>query len=368
MPSKSIVTLSLSGRFLINVEALNMVESTGNVVRHRRAPIVVHSGERYAVVYVPVASGETIAYHYQRLLTSIAESMGLSVTDMDRQGYYLKFSSNDIIQYWYKEVANVVNYNDPCDIEAELVNASVVADVGGFLYTDKLIKRTSRIRFSYLVPSFDAVISGAAVSYPQFHVRYAPPQAPSGHQSIYYVESSSALYTLSSVLVLSDIGKLEYCSEIKSESAHKKLRERTKEVIDKIENERVLRANAALRALIALIDGLSFGAKKSRYLPVWDVKSLVISVSYGPVEFTVSPASDKSYIKKTLPRAKMAQEKLGLKIKTFIYDGEGIGIPKIDGVEVEIYETHTDVLEKASSYAIELLQEKLKHKPEQEGD
>ncbi|MEM2502304.1 MAG: type I-A CRISPR-associated protein Cas7/Csa2 [Acidilobaceae archaeon] len=331
------ITLSLSGRFLVNVEALNMVESVGNVTRHRRAPIAMHSDGKYAVVYVPVASGESIAYHYQKLLANIAKSMDLNVTDLDIQGYYLKFSDNEIIKSWYKEVADVINVEDPCSIERRLVKASVVADVGGFLYTNKSVKRTSRVRFSYLVPSLDAVTSGVAVSYPQFHVRYAPPQA-SEKQALYYVESSSALYTLSSVLVASDIARLEYCS---GES--------------ELVNEKIKRVDAALRALVALIDGLSFGAKRSRYLPIWDVRSLIVSVSKGPIEFTVSPASDKSYIKKTLSRVKVVKEKLGLTIKTFIYDGEGVEIPKIQGVEVETCETHTEALAKASSYVIGLL-------------
>ncbi|MEM1640518.1 MAG: hypothetical protein QW206_02805, partial [Acidilobaceae archaeon] len=135
MSSGGVLTLSLSGRFLVNVEALNMVESVGNVTKHRRAPIVTYSEGKYNVVYVPVVSGEAIAYHYQRLLTQIAESMELKVTGLDKQGYYLKYSDDDIIKNWYSGID--IGNKDPCGIEETFIKASVVADVGGFLYMKK---------------------------------------------------------------------------------------------------------------------------------------------------------------------------------------------------------------------------------------
>ncbi|MEM4680821.1 MAG: DevR family CRISPR-associated autoregulator [Acidilobaceae archaeon] len=368
MSSGGVLTLSLSGRFLVNVEALNMVESVGNVTKHRRAPIVTYSEGKYNVVYVPVVSGEAIAYHYQRLLTQIAESMGLNVTGLDKQGYYLKYSDDDIIKNWYSEprIKEVIDSKNPCDIERAFIEASVVADVGGFLYMKKgegdkkrskeseskadkdetppLIKRTSRIRFSYLVPSLDAVASGAAVLYPQLHVRYAPLPLQRV-QALYYVESGSALYTLSSILVASDIAKLEYCAGGKSLPPEEKIK----------------RVEAALKALVALIDGLSFGAKRSRYLPIYETKSLIISVSKGPIEFTVSPATDKSYIEKTLKRVEILKELCSqikeelCTAKIFIYSNEGIKIPEVKGVEVNTYESSTEALWEAAHYVIDLL-------------
>ncbi|MEM4738002.1 MAG: DevR family CRISPR-associated autoregulator, partial [Acidilobaceae archaeon] len=380
MSSGGVLTLSLSGRFLVNVEALNMVESVGNVTKHRRAPIVTYSEGKYNVVYVPVVSGEAIAYHYQRLLTQIAESMGLKVTGLDKQGYYLKYSDDDIIKNWYPEIdKKVIDSKNPCDIEEAFIKASVVADVGGFLYMKKgegdkkrskeseskadkdetppLIKRTSRIRFSYLVPSLDAVASGAAVLYPQLHVRYAPLPLQRV-QALYYVESGSALYTLSSILVASDIAKLEYCAEEKSsEEKSSRPEEKLQSSPPSEQNEpqkslppeeKIKRVEAALRALVALIDGLSFGAKRSRYLPIYETKSLIISVFKGPIEFTVSPATDKSYIEKTLKRVEILK-KLCSQIKEelctakmFIYSNEGIKIPEVKGVEVNTYESSTE--------------------------
>ncbi|MEM4800688.1 MAG: DevR family CRISPR-associated autoregulator, partial [Acidilobaceae archaeon] len=390
MSSGGVLTLSLSGRFLVNVEALNMVESVGNVTKHRRAPIVTYSEGKYNVVYVPVVSGEAIAYHYQRLLTQIAESMGLKVTGLDKQGYYLKYSDDDIIKNWYPEnVKKVIDSKNPCDIEKAFIEASVVADVGGFLYMKKgegdkkrskeseskadkdetppLIKRTSRIRFSYLVPSLDAVASGAAVLYPQLHVRYAPLPLQRV-QALYYVESGSALYTLSSILVASDIAKLEYCAEEKSSKEkssrpEKKLQssppsEQNEPQKSLPPEEKIKRVEAALKALVALIDGLSFGAKRSRYLPIYETKSLIISVFKGPIEFTVSPATDKSYIEKTLKRVEILKELCSqikeelCTAKMFIYSNEGIKIPEVKGVEVNTYESSTEALWEAAHYVI----------------
>jgi CRISPR-associated protein Csa2 len=68
------VYVSVSARILMNVEAVNMAETVGNISRHRKAPVVVASKQGgISVVYVPAVSGESLAHHYQRLLASIAQ-------------------------------------------------------------------------------------------------------------------------------------------------------------------------------------------------------------------------------------------------------------------------------------------------------
>ncbi len=61
--------LSLSARVVVNAEAMNMVETIGNVVRHRKAALVyrVREGqnERYEIRTVPVASGEVLRHAVQ---------------------------------------------------------------------------------------------------------------------------------------------------------------------------------------------------------------------------------------------------------------------------------------------------------------
>jgi Uncharacterized protein predicted to be involved in DNA repair len=66
--------LSVSLRYLVNVESLNGVESVGNISRHRVAPVVLPVGKGYAVKYVPVVSGESIAHAYQSILVEEAMS------------------------------------------------------------------------------------------------------------------------------------------------------------------------------------------------------------------------------------------------------------------------------------------------------
>ncbi|MDW8082665.1 MAG: type I-A CRISPR-associated protein Cas7/Csa2 [Sulfolobales archaeon] len=340
MAGKPSITLSVSARILVNTEALNMAESVGNVTRHRRAPIVVGDQGRYWIVYVPAVSGESIAHHYQRLLASIAASMNLPVTKMDLAGYFLKYSSDDIIKKYYPEVSSVLNLKDVCQVEEELVRASVVADVTGFLYTEKLVKRTSRIRFSYLVPALDAVKHGAATGYPQFHTRYSPGAARE-EQALYYVESGSSLYSLSTVLNVSDISELEYCGDSQR--------------ISKIASEKPKRVHAALEALLALLDGMIFGAKRSRYLPQWEVKSLVATVSKGPVEFVVSPSVNPNYAEQTARRATAIAKHLGSNIRIFLYDSEGLTISSEYSHTISRYGSHTEALKAAIDEALKAI-------------
>jgi len=92
--------------------------------------------------------------------------MNLPTTKIDRAGYYVKFSDDKIIKSLYNEVKDVTSKTNPCEVETTLLSASVVADVTGFLYTNKLVKRTSRIKFSYMIPTLDALESGATATYP----------------------------------------------------------------------------------------------------------------------------------------------------------------------------------------------------------
>lgn len=330
MGSGSVVVLSVSARVLANVEALNMAESVGNVSRHRRAPVVVGDGGKYWVVYVPAVSGESIAHHYQRLLASVAKSAKLPVTRMDEAGYFLKYAKNDVIKSYYPEVSGVEGLDDKCGIEAKLVKASVVADVGGFLYTDKLVKRTSRVRFGYLIPTLDTIRRGAAASYPQLHTRYSP-EVKEGEQALYYIESGSSLYALSAAINVSDISVLEYCRESDND----------------LNAQRSLRVEASLKALAALLDGMAFGAKRSRYQPQWDVKSLLVAVSKGPVEFVVSPPVEPGYVEQTIRRSEAMSKLLGLDVKLFLYDSEGLPIPDDLKLKISTHSSHTEALRAA---------------------
>ncbi len=347
-----IVSLSLSLRVLVNSEALNMAESVGNYTRHRKAPVVFSSGQVYSIVYVPAVSGESIAHAYQQILAKISLDKKLSVAKADLNGYFMKFADSNIIDKYYAEdlarvlgmklgpkekMSEILKKRAREEVEEAILKTSVVADVGGFLYTDLLIKRTAAIRFSYLLPAIDALESGGASIVPQLHVRYTP-TAERREQALFYVESGSALYTLTSQLLVSDIG-------------------RTSE--GKILSDYLNRVEASIDALIALVDGMLFGAKRSRYLPQWSVRSLAVSVSRGPVEFVVSPGLTKEYIRETYERAIALTSSIGnMEISIYSYNGEGAAEPSprqdIRSVMYEKSSNHTDAMGKAKRRALEL--------------
>lgn len=321
MPDFQLQNLSLTARILVNAEALNMAESVGNYTRHRKAPIVIPSEIGYSIIYAPVVSGESLAHAYQTLLAQIAAQRGLPVTEMDLRGYFMKFSDDNIVKtYYIKELAKTLGVKEdevlkklgeigePGEIEKAIVKTSIVADVGGFLYTEKLVKRTSAIRFAYLIPAMDALIAGGVSLSPQLHVRYTP-GAKEKEQALFYVESGSALYTLTAQLVISDIGRITMNPSIKDKE---------------LDDQRSSRIDAAIDALIMLVDGVLFGAKRSRYLPQWEVRSLLASFSRGPVEFNVTPGLSKDYMAKTYERAVFIARALENKmvINMYAYNGE----------------------------------------------
>ena len=322
-----IINLSLSARIIINVEALNMAESVGNYTRHRKAPVVIRTETGYSIVYVPVMSAEALANAYQRLLAQIASARGLPVTKMDLEGYFMKFSDNNIIKaYYIDDLAKILNISNkdpnsliealknkrPGEVEKLILKSSVVADVGGFLYTDMLLKRTSAIRFAYLTPAIDAVEAGAASVSPQMHVRYTP-EAREREQAIYYLEGGSSLYVLTAQLLVSDIGRTFYTPEPDKD----------------LEAQRPRRIDAAIDALIALADGLLFGAKRSRYMPQWLVRSMAVSVSKGIVEFNVSPGVTSDYIARTCERAShLADSITDLEIDIYAFSEETSDVEK----------------------------------------
>ncbi|MCX8196626.1 MAG: type I-A CRISPR-associated protein Cas7/Csa2 [Acidilobaceae archaeon] len=343
-PSDRIV-LSLSARVLVNVEALNMAETVGNVSRHRKAPVVVPSEQGPSLVYVPAVSGESIAHHFQKIFVSIAKERGLPVPKLEEQGYFLKYASEEVLKSHYPEIeAELAKVSGICEAEKVLVGRSAVADVAGFLFAgDKKpsVKRSSRVHFSYLIPALDSVARGAVAAHSQIHVRYSP-EARRGEQALYYVEGASALYTLSVVFAASDVGKLEYCQDKSSLDVE----------------ERKKRVDAALDALLVLLDGMRFGAKHARYLPHWKFDSIVAAVSVGPVDFVVSPASNSRYIQETVERANSIRRALGnrVDVQSFVYVASDSSVkPPQQAPGVTVYNAHTEVLEAAAAAVRKLM-------------
>jgi len=97
------------------------------------------------------------------------------------------------------------------------------------------------------------------------------------------VEVGSAIYGMSFNLDVDGIGKTSMVE--------------VKQAIDC--EERVRRVKTALAALLALLSSKTFGAKRSRFLPLIEVKSVMASLS-TPIPFTLEPPTLSSFVKNTV--------------------------------------------------------------------
>jgi len=303
--------VSVRGRVLINVEALNMTESVGNYVKHRRVPVIMP--ETYATYFVPSVSGESIAHGYQQVLAEEAARKGLPVCKLCSKGYFLK-STNDAV---FKESFGVNPPEGEGEFERAVIKGCVVEDVGGFLYAParggKNVKRTSNFFVGYMIPTRESLES--AVIEPQLHTRYAlgtpfvEEGARAGGQMIYYIELSSAAYTFSFDLDTKYLGKATFSMENVGQT-----------VVDG--DERKKRIGAALDALSKFMIEMMFGAKKTRFLPVIEWESVVIAVSDDV--WTVPSPFSKNYIE----RAEEKVKKVSYNTKLFKYTG-GAGFEEV---------------------------------------
>jgi CRISPR-associated protein Csa2 len=296
--------LSFSLRVLLDAEALNMVESVGNYTRHRRAPLVIVERGGYLIRYVPAISGEALAHGYQAALAELATAAGLPVCDSCRRGEFLKHDTDAHFgnQQWEQRVTMLAKEGKLHEAEKTLIENCVVEDVGGFLYTDGGVRRTSKVYFGYALPARDFYQASAIE--PQFHVRHAPTilqqekqkekktkekdvgegeEGTVRGQMIYYVETGSAVYAISGLLELSNIGVTTF--------------EKREEVKDAEKRREI-----ALKALLHMLDNQLYGAKRSRFLPAWTVTSAVFALSKH-IPFMVTTAHVKNYITETAERA-----------------------------------------------------------------
>ena len=347
------VYLGFTARVLVNVEAMNMAETVGNMARHKRAPVAVPLREGGLVLhYVPVVSGQSIAHGYQEILAAIAVSRGLPVCKLCEQGVFVKHASRAIVQRLQQmgdptagQLLREIQGGNICRIESVVVGGCVVEDVGGFLYAEQPpVRRTSRIEFSYMIPSLEYIQAVGAEGL--LHARQDPTATREGGQMLYVVEAGSALYTFSGLLKASEIGVLR-CPLDGSTT-----------VLD----DRVERVRAALDALVELVSGVGFGAKRSRFLPHFTVESLVVTVSKG-FRFMPEPGHFRSYIADTVRRGEAAVEALGggveLRVYYYIRDLNGVRLTEEPGsserVRVEAKASPEEALKAAKEAVMEAL-------------
>lgn len=299
------VFFSFRGRVVINVEALNMVESVGNYTKHRRVPVI--APQQYVTYMVPAISGEALAHGYQTVLAEKALQNNLPVCGLCSRGIFLKSTNADV----FKKAFNQEPPGTEHEFEKTIVSKCVVEDVGGFLYAaaEAGIKRTSNFYVGYMIPVGEALTN--TVIEPQLHTRYAlgtefvkRGDREARGQMIYYVELSSAPYTFSFDLDTRNIGKATYQVEHVGEPLVN-------------ENEIVRRKIVSLEAFKEFILENHFGAKKSRFLPVIEWENFVAAVSDSV--WTVPSPFTSQYIE----NAEKKKRIIDRNTKLYIYRREG---------------------------------------------
>jgi CRISPR-associated protein Csa2 len=334
--------ISIAARTIMNLESLSGVETVGNLARHRTAPVVLPQADGFAVRFLPVLSGESLAHAYQELLVEEANNRGLPLSERSRRGEFLKFADDELLKQEGLEPPK--KEEDIRRTEVRILLKDYVSDVGGFLYAGEIpVKRTSCFQVGYAIPAIWEREAAALES--QFHVRFAPSD-PEKYQIPYNVEVGSAIYTFTFNLELDRIGRpsTKFGDVDQDEEAQ-------------LERSRAERVRGALSALVKFYSHLPFGAKRSRFLPNMEPLSIVASFSRG-VKFVVSPGNERSFVSATTKRSDNlaeALERLGAgrpDIKIFVYDKEGAA----KGLSVATYSTPEEALKILSEEALREVQ------------
>lgn len=309
--------VSIGLRLRVEVEALNMVEALGAYTRHRTVSVfkrLSRDGKAiYRILIVPAISGQSIANGYHRAIVDLSKLMKIPVCpecqNYEKRGGFDKRST-----------ANITH--------DDRVQECAVEDLTGFLAPEAGTRRTSPVSFSYMVPDVE---SARAALDPQFHVKYNFEEKR--HQP-FNIESGSAIYMLSINVDVSRIGRLE---SLKSGIYVK---------------DRSKRVELAFKALSVLIEGLNFGAKKSRYLPINEVIGGIAAIS-NPLPFVVSAPrvyrDGHNYIEETIIRAEnylkvLSDEDYGEIIELIVMDKENLTKPNAKTVTITTVETFSEMI------------------------
>ncbi|MBD3193052.1 MAG: type I-A CRISPR-associated protein Cas7/Csa2 [Candidatus Heimdallarchaeota archaeon] len=291
---------SIGIRFEANVDALNMAETAGNYTKHRRVPYLVRDEEenKYKSLYVPALSGESLGHGFQALLVREAKNHyqdKAPVCEKCAQNEFFKSMNWKNLEPKLKALDIKKSQKDltPEDIEAIVLKACLIEDIGGYMYAEKPpVKRTSAFQVSYALPIKSAV--HYATTEPQLHARHAQmtgkeKKGETSEQMIYYIETGSAIYGFTFNIDLGIIGKSTLGqSEILKEKQRKE------------------RQEIALKALMRMLSSQQFGAKLSRFFPVGSILTVAATITKGPFSIT-SPIYD-GYITKSHNRLKIYNE------------------------------------------------------------
>lgn len=271
----------------MNLESLNSVESVGNLVRHRTAPIVIRAEEGYAIRFVPAVSGEALAHSYQMSLVEEAKRLNLPLSEESGRGEFLKFTDDSLLNKYGISIPK--NEAEIRRTETQIILKDFVCDVGGFLYAGEYpVKRTSLFQVGYMIPAIEDIKATALEA--QFHVRHAP-SSMKQYQIPYNVEVGSAVYTFTFTISFKEIA-----------TPLTGFGERSEEDERLLMSQKEIRTKAAAAALASFITSLPFGAKKSRFMPNMEYLSAI--AAYSDIKgFVTSPGNSRNYIKDTVERA-----------------------------------------------------------------
>ena len=353
------VYISFSFRILVNAEALNAVEPLGNIIRHRRATIIVPRNNKHEVFTVPAVSGEAIRHGYQLVMAKLAKARGINVCRLCELGEFVKHGVPNLIKELEQDLYDILSSKDTPlpDKELKVLEACAVEDIGGFLIPmeNVQIKRTSRIEVSYMLPAIDDLKFGLDT---QFHVRSAPQsQQMVGRgeyqpQSIYYVESASAVYTFTVNIDLSEIGAVSNCLDKNLKLIDCKSKSLPPD-------ERIKRVELAIDALAELVKNGLIGGHHSSYSPHWQPISGVALVT-RPIQTVVYPGHVRDYIRRTVNLARGNKELLGdmYNYEIFAYWDRNLD-PGLDVGDAKYTEDITQFFKDVKSKALEWFKQEL---------
>ncbi|MEM1639446.1 MAG: DevR family CRISPR-associated autoregulator [Desulfurococcaceae archaeon] len=306
------VFVSIGLRARVEVEALNMVEALGAYTRHRTVSVMKRLSRDgklgYKLMVVPAVSGQSIANGYHRAVVELAKLAKLPVCNeclnYEIRGGFDKRSTEKILH-------------------DDRITTCVVEDLTGFLAPEANVRRTSPVSFSYLVPDVE---SAKAALDSQFHVKYNFEKAA---HAPFNIESGTAIYMMTIAMDVDKIGRLSTGGYVEN---------------------RCKRIEIALKALEVLIEGFTYGAKKSRYLPLTEILGGIAAISH-PIPFVVSAPriyrDGDNYISETLNRARAylnALKKFNEDIKLVLFDKEKLPRPNTTDLSVIEVETFGDLI------------------------
>ncbi len=358
------VYVSVRGRIWLQAEAMNMVESVGNYVKHRKVPILVRKQDRYIMFFVPAISGESIAHSYQQVLAQELIKAGDKVCPLCSKGIFLKSTNSGVYKYSTgKEPSKATGQQSEQEearetkgrkgksqkatgedlleaakeIEETIIQSCGVEDVGGFLYADEPnVKRTSSFYTGYMIPVYEVL--GFSSIDPQFHSRYAlgtqfvsvtqEGEGKAAGQTIYYVEVASALFTFSFDIDTTYIGKYTFLTSEYGKPVNG---------VDPVK-----RSKTALSALARFLLDFPVGAKRTRFNPA-DIRWESIGIAVSDDVFTMPSSFTGDYLARAVAKAQLANR--GTRIHAYIEGGCNVK-------DIQCYASPEEAVLKAISEAI----------------